>query len=156
MNNIFIYKNMKPYFKYTLPNMELNQVEKEAWIQSRDDKFDPSMLKDILSTLSAENMSVPLSQRSKAFLKLENDSEEQLNFLDKYKHQPLSRHSSIVAMTSMSKNIDDQSGLSVLVICTEERELFILGLVLIISFMSLYSQHSFQMSHSYSNYELRC
>ena len=30
---VFIYKNLKPYFKYTLPELELDQVEKEAWIQ---------------------------------------------------------------------------------------------------------------------------
>ena len=126
MNNIFIYKNMKPYFKYTLPTMELNQVEKEAWIQSRDDKFDPDMLYDVLSNLNSENSSVPLSQRSKTFLKIPRGSEESLQFLEKHQNSALTRHSSIVAMASMKKNINDENGLSILIVATEEKELLFL------------------------------
>ena len=40
--------------------------------------------------------------------------------------QPLARCSNIVAMKSMNKNIADENGLSVLVICTEEKEILIL------------------------------
>ena len=126
MNNIFIYKNMKPYFKYTLPTMELNQVEKEAWIQSRDDKFDPDMLYDVLSNLNSENSSVPLSQRSKTFLKIPRGSEESLQFLEKHQNSALTRQSSIVAMASMKKNINDENGLSILIVATEEKELLFL------------------------------
>jgi len=126
MNNIFIYKSMKPYFKYTLPTMDLNQVEKEAWIQSRDDKFDPDMLYDILSNLNSENSSVPLSQRSKTFLKIPRGSDESLQFLEKHKNSALTRHSSIVAMASMKKNINDENGLSILIVATEEKELLFL------------------------------
>jgi len=57
---------------------------------------------------------------------LSNGSDEQIQFVDKYKQQPLQRASSIVAMGAMAKNMEDQNGLSVLVICTEEKELFIL------------------------------
>ena len=117
---------MKPYFKYTLPTMELNQVEKEAWIQSRDDKFDPDMLYDVLSNLNSENSSVPLSQRSKTFLKIPRGSEESLQFLEKHQNSALTRHSSIVAMASMKKNISDENGLSILIVATEEKELLFL------------------------------
>ena len=117
---------MKPYFKYTLPTMDLNQVEKEAWIQSRDDKFDPDMLYDILSNLNSENSSVPLSQRSKTFLKIPRGSDESLQFLEKHKNSALTRHSSIVAMASMKKNINDENGLSILIVATEEKELLFL------------------------------
>ena len=32
---IYIYKNLRPYFKFTLPTLEVNPVEYDAWNQVR-------------------------------------------------------------------------------------------------------------------------
>ena len=29
--HIYIYKNMRPYFKFTLPSLEIHATEKELW-----------------------------------------------------------------------------------------------------------------------------
>ena len=71
---IFIYKNMRAFFKYTLPELELNQIEKEAWIHSREENFDFENLADVLTTLRYQQ-GIPLSQRSRIFLNLPNADE---------------------------------------------------------------------------------
>jgi len=33
---IYVYKNLRPYFKFTLPSLEIHQMEHEAWNQYKD------------------------------------------------------------------------------------------------------------------------
>ena len=33
---IYVYKNLRPYFKFTLPSMEINPVEQDLWNQAKD------------------------------------------------------------------------------------------------------------------------
>ena len=33
---IYVYKNLRPYFKFTLPVLEIHQMEHEAWNQYKD------------------------------------------------------------------------------------------------------------------------
>lgn len=33
---IYIYKNLRPYFKFTLPPLEVNSVEEDLWNQVRE------------------------------------------------------------------------------------------------------------------------
>jgi len=33
---IYIYKNLKPYFKFTLPPLEVNSVEDDLWNQVKE------------------------------------------------------------------------------------------------------------------------
>ena len=30
---IFVYKNMKPYFKYSLPSIDVNPMEQDLWLE---------------------------------------------------------------------------------------------------------------------------
>lgn len=70
-----------------------------AWIQSRDEKFDYESLFEILNNL-LNDQGVLLSQRSKSFLNLKSPDDRRA-FGNKYKEQPLSRCSNIVAMTKV-------------------------------------------------------
>nr|XP_015194358.1 PREDICTED: Bardet-Biedl syndrome 1 protein [Lepisosteus oculatus] len=60
---IYIYKNLRPYFKFTLPPLEVNALEQEVWSQAREDKIDPMSLKEMLEGIR-EKADVPLSVRS--------------------------------------------------------------------------------------------
>jgi len=33
---IYVYKNLRPYFKFTLPTFDIHQMEQEAWNQYKD------------------------------------------------------------------------------------------------------------------------
>ena len=103
--------------------MELNEVEREAWIHSREEKFDSEALFEVLSNLK-NDQGLLLSQRSKQFLTLKT-SEEKLEFVEKYRSQPLTRKTNIVQMIKMNKNLPDEKGISVLVVATEEKEILI-------------------------------
>ncbi|MBN3313992.1 BBS1 protein, partial [Atractosteus spatula] len=50
---IYIYKNLRPYFKFTLPPLEVNALEQEVWSQAREDKIDPMSLKEMLEGIRA-------------------------------------------------------------------------------------------------------
>ncbi|MGH0145535.1 UNVERIFIED_CONTAM: hypothetical protein FKN15_043193 [Acipenser sinensis] len=45
---IYVYKNLRPYFKFTLPPLEVNSLELEVWSQAKEDKIDPVTLKEML------------------------------------------------------------------------------------------------------------
>ena len=37
---IYIYKNLRPYFKFTLPTLEIQPMEKELWAQASTDQLE--------------------------------------------------------------------------------------------------------------------
>ena len=42
---------MRPYFKFTLPAMEINPVEEDLWRQARDEKIDIAVLHEMIEEL---------------------------------------------------------------------------------------------------------
>jgi len=50
---IYVYKNLRPYFKFTLPVLEIHQMEHEAWNQYKDVNMLACLLAMMLSILSA-------------------------------------------------------------------------------------------------------
>ena len=38
--HIYIYKNLRPYFKFTLPTLEIQPMEKELWAQASTDQLE--------------------------------------------------------------------------------------------------------------------
>ena len=32
---IYVYKNIRPYFKFTVPSLEINQLEQDLWNQAK-------------------------------------------------------------------------------------------------------------------------
>lgn len=43
---IYVYKNLRPYFKFTLPALEVNALEKEVWDQAKEVRWNRNILKD--------------------------------------------------------------------------------------------------------------
>ena len=33
---VFLFKSLRPYYKFVLPNMEIAQVEKDVWLKARE------------------------------------------------------------------------------------------------------------------------
>ncbi|XP_063293337.1 Bardet-Biedl syndrome 1 protein [Pelobates fuscus] len=120
---IYVYKNLRPYFKFTLPAMEVNPLEKEVWDQAKEDKIDPMTLKEMLEGIR-DKAEVPLSVRSLRFLMLE--AQEMEAFVNTYKQQPLKRQTVITCMGTLKKNMADEDAVCCLVIGTESGEIFIL------------------------------
>ncbi|KAM4617230.1 BBSome complex member BBS1 [Discoglossus pictus] len=120
---IYVYKNLRPYFKFTLPALEVNPLEKEVWDQAKEDKIDPMTLKEMLEGIR-DKAEIPLSVRSLRFLML--DLQEMETFVNTYKEQPLKRQTVITCMGTLKKNMADEDAVCCLVIGTESGEIFIL------------------------------
>ncbi|KAJ3608312.1 hypothetical protein NHX12_025361 [Muraenolepis orangiensis] len=110
---VYVYKNLRPYFKFTLPGLEVNALEQDVWQQAREGQIDPLALKELLEGVR-DSAEVPLSVRSLRYLAL--DPQDMEEFVNMHKQQPVRRQ----------KSMADEDGVSCLVIGTESCELYIL------------------------------
>ncbi|XP_019851770.1 PREDICTED: Bardet-Biedl syndrome 1 protein-like [Amphimedon queenslandica] len=86
---VYIYKTVRPYFKFTLPLLEINSQENQLWEQAKEDEIDPTQLRDGLEALSSSCCNPPLTERSLTFLQL--DAEDLFPFTSIFKPIPLKR-----------------------------------------------------------------
>ncbi|XP_075891266.1 BBSome complex member BBS1 [Nelusetta ayraudi] len=133
---IYVYKNLRPYFKFTLPGLEVNTLEQDVWQQVKEGQIDPLSLKEMLESIRRK-ADVPLSARSLKFLSLEPGDME--DFVELHKQQPIRRQTVITCIGTLKKSTADDDGVSCLVIGTENNDVFILDpeAFIILSKMSL-------------------
>lgn len=133
---IYVYKNLRPYFKFTLPGLEVNTLEQDVWQQVKEGEIDPLSLKEMLESIRRK-ADVPLSARSLKFLSLEPGDME--DFVELHKQQPIRRQTVITCIGTLKKSTADDDGVSCLVIGTENNDVFILDpeAFIILSKMSL-------------------
>src|SRR5882724_5497814 len=98
---------MKPFYKFSLPPLEVNPMEMDAWVQVKEERIDVSMLKDLLINIKMEIGDTYLSSRSQAFITLE-DLTEMEKFVDTYRSQPLKRLTVITCITTIKKTVTDE------------------------------------------------
>ncbi|KAF2361456.1 Bardet-Biedl syndrome 1 N-terminal [Trinorchestia longiramus] len=122
---IYIYKNLRPYFKFTLPTLEVNPLEYDAWNQARDDLLDVSLLYEILDSLRHEVGECGLTTRSQRFLMCP-DHQSQQTFLDQHKGFLLKRQTVVTAIATLKKSYAEDDAISCLVLGTESANIFIL------------------------------
>lgn len=122
---LFVYRNLRPFFKYVLPPLEINQVELEAWTRFRDGRIGIGTLEELLTNLGQEVGRRSLTARSKIFLNLESQ-DRKLSFAESHKPRPLKRFNVITCMISIKKTLSDSGSPSCLVCGTESRDVFIL------------------------------
>ncbi|KAG9338211.1 hypothetical protein JZ751_026964 [Albula glossodonta] len=120
---IYIYKNLRPYFKFTLPTLEVNPLEQEVWSQAKEDMIDLMSLKEMLEGIR-DKADIPLSVRSLKFLML--DPQEMEAFVNVHKQQPIRRQTVITCVGTLKKNMADEDAVSCLVIGTESMDVYIL------------------------------
>jgi hypothetical protein len=75
-SHIYIYKNMRPYFKFTLPTLDIHPQEKELWTRAEDAEL--GHLCDGLQSLRAEIGDVRLTARTQKLLMLNDRQEAQV------------------------------------------------------------------------------
>ncbi|KAL5473056.1 hypothetical protein EMCRGX_G027497 [Ephydatia muelleri] len=121
---VYIYKNLRPYFKFTLPGLDLNQMENDLWLQVKEDKMDATVLREALETLYKENSGVPLTSRSLKFLRL--DPEDCQPFVSVFKHVPLKRQSVTTSITTLHKSYAERDAVSCLVVTAENSYIYVL------------------------------
>ncbi|XP_024901903.1 Bardet-Biedl syndrome 1 protein isoform X2 [Pteropus alecto] len=120
---VYVYKNLRPYFKFSLPQLPPNPVEQDLWNQAKEDRIDPLTLKEMLEGIR-EKAEVPLSVQSLRFLQLELSEMEA--FVNQHKSKAIKRQTVITTMTTLKKNLADEDAVSCLVLGTENKELLVL------------------------------
>lgn len=120
---LFIYKQLKPFYKFQLPPLPINPTEHDAWNQVKEDRIDYSALRDMLSSLEKQPLEVPLSPVSLKFLSL-TEANEMTQFLSSQKQFPIKRNTVITCLDTIKRSVTDDNAISCLIIGTENRDLF--------------------------------
>ncbi|XP_013139326.1 PREDICTED: Bardet-Biedl syndrome 1 protein [Papilio polytes] len=121
---IYIYRNMKLFYKYYLPSVEQNSCELEIWRQLIDPiNHNEESIKGLTASLQAIPQKV-LSKQSHNFLDL--DFEQRIEYLEQLTELPVRKNVEIVCITTMKINSIDKHGVSCLIVGSEEGEIIIL------------------------------
>ncbi|CAH2074626.1 unnamed protein product, partial [Iphiclides podalirius] len=121
---IYIYRNLKLFFKYYLPSVELSTCELEIWKQLMDPI---NQNNKSLTGLTASLQTIPqkvLSSQSQHFLIL--DAEQRLEYVEQMTGLPGCKNVEIACITTLKIHSVDKYAISCLVVGTEEGEVIIL------------------------------
>eukprot|EP00899_Mesostigma_viride_P012791 jgi/Mesvir1/21512/Mv03955-RA.1 len=121
--HVFIYRNLRPYYKFTLPPVAVNEQEDELWKAMAKDGFDAAEAQASLSQLRENG--IRLTTRSLDFISIE-DPAARLKFAQTVAQQPLEQHTCITCMSTMKRNLDEIDAVSSIVLGTENQEIVIL------------------------------
>jgi Bardet-Biedl syndrome 1 protein len=121
---VFIYRNLRPYFKFTLPPVEIDRQELDVWNELQSSNITAANAYELLSV--ARDNGSQLSGRSMDLLQL-NTEEEQNDFVTSCKNAPLTQQTVITCMGTLKKNMEDEDAVSSLVIGTESKKVLILS-----------------------------
>ncbi|CAG9585791.1 unnamed protein product [Danaus chrysippus] len=123
-SSVHFYRNLKLFYKYYLPSVELNAGELDIWKQLTN----PSNHNEVIILKLTESLhNMPhkvLSIQSRDFLTLTFD--EQLEYLENTRELPKRRSGEIVCISSIKLSSVDKHAVSCLVLGTEDGEVIVL------------------------------
>lgn len=119
---VYVYKNLRPYFKFTLPPLDIHPVEQDLWNQAKSDQVNPYVMRETLENLRVDG--AVLTVRSLRLLQVDaNDLEV---FIQIQKATPLKRQTVITCLGTLKKSLADDDAISCLVLGTESRIIYVL------------------------------
>ncbi|CAJ0565473.1 unnamed protein product, partial [Mesorhabditis spiculigera] len=116
-HSLLIYKNLKPFYKFTVPGSKVNPIEEEAWQKAGAGEISVNQLNTVLSNLKQEVLLRNLTSTSQTFLLASED--DRVALVHRYGQKTLQNTCSITCLTAIKKNTADVSPIDVLVIGTE-------------------------------------
>ncbi|CAD6184612.1 unnamed protein product [Caenorhabditis auriculariae] len=120
-SSLLIYKNLKPFYKFTVPSSEVNGVEKQAWQAAASGQLPQENLYTVIQNLAEEVSSASLTSASQTLLLVQPN--ERRAFFDKYLNKPLTNSAAITCLTKMEKSTAEV--IDVLLIGTEHGKLHV-------------------------------
>ncbi|DBA70591.1 TPA: Bardet-Biedl syndrome 1 protein [Trebouxia sp. C0005] len=125
--NVFIYRNLRPYFKFTLPPETVSDVEKTVWRQLYAGSLGLAQARQALHKLSTG--STPVTSCTTELQDLDEAGQEaDLDMLSKqYKGEPPVQQTVITCMTTVKKAYDEDDAVSCLVLGTESGQVMVLS-----------------------------
>ncbi|XP_020708070.2 Bardet-Biedl syndrome 1 protein homolog isoform X2 [Athalia rosae] len=124
-SSVYIYKNMRPYFKYCLPPIEPHPREREIWHRAGlEDDPNVLMLTDELELLQKELGGSLITPRTLKLLSMEISLRP--NFIEQYRRVPLSRPGVATTIGIIRKDSLNDPASSCLLIGTEHGQILVL------------------------------
>eukprot|EP00937_MAST-01D_sp_MAST-1D-sp2_P000085 g85.t1 len=124
--HVFIYRNLRPYFKFKLPLVALDEREMALWAELKASTATAAQGFARLHALRDEG--AQLSSRSCDLLALEDAPAAQREaFVAKVKHAPLAQQTVATCMATLRKNSEHPDAVSSLVVGTESRAVLVLN-----------------------------
>ncbi|XP_003740934.1 Bardet-Biedl syndrome 1 protein [Galendromus occidentalis] len=122
-SSIYVYRNMRPFYKYTLPALKVAEAELEAWNMVLQEGSDLNVFRDLLVNVLASGES--LSAKSEHFLTTSTMSEAE-TFVRTYGDSPLRRQTVLTTLSAMKKSMHEEDALTCIVLGTENKDIYIL------------------------------
>ncbi|XP_008208801.1 Bardet-Biedl syndrome 1 protein homolog isoform X1 [Nasonia vitripennis] len=123
-SSVFIYKNMRPHFKFCLPQLSAHPREQDIWYKAGlDEELNILSLADDLEVLQKEIGAAYLTSRTLKFLSLE--SEARRSFAEQYRRLPLVKTNAISIVGAIRKDSWNDIACSYLIVGTEFGEILI-------------------------------
>ncbi|KEG11372.1 putative Bardet-Biedl syndrome 1 protein [Trypanosoma grayi] len=119
---IFMYRNMKPLYRFTVPVVELDDVDVAVWDALRNGTLPLTEATDMLE--ERRKNGVELSARSTDLLASDNLQERE-RFVERTKNEPLRQMTVVACMGSLWVD-PGENGRSCLVFGTEDRYIYVL------------------------------
>ncbi|CAL7936453.1 unnamed protein product [Xylocopa violacea] len=124
-SSVYIFKNMRPYFKYCLPHIDVHPKEREIWHKAGlDEELNVLTLADELDLLLKELGAGFISPRTLKFLSM--DPNLRPSFAEQYRRVPLVKSNALTAVSVIRKDSWNDPASGCLVLGTEFGEVLIL------------------------------
>lgn len=118
--SVLFYRNMKPYYKYSLPELEINEFESEIWRKLPLEK--PENVQTLIDNLKTIGVH-KLSNTSQILIHLPEDKRQE--FIRINHNNPLQKFSTITALKTMNRSSYNLKSVSCLIIATENGQIII-------------------------------
>ncbi|KAG5453426.1 Bardet-Biedl syndrome 1 protein [Clonorchis sinensis] len=119
--HIYIYRKLKPYFRITLPPLEVDTQEEESWKKAGEGELTPKQLQETLQNLHTERRL--LTARSLRFIQL--PPTEACEFLEAYRSVPLKRETVATCMAKMYRHQSSPDAAECIIVGIEDSALYI-------------------------------
>jgi Bardet-Biedl syndrome 1 protein len=120
---IFIYKNMRPFYKFTMAPDDLSAAEMDVWAGLKSGKVTTDAAVETLDGLKESG--TRLSNRSIDLLCYDNEASRH-TFVEGVKNTPLQQYTVVTCMNVIMKDRDERGGVGCLVVGTESSKVLVL------------------------------
>ncbi|GAB0202044.1 Bardet-Biedl syndrome 1 protein [Grus japonensis] len=97
---LYVYRNLRPFYRYALPPHPPAPLERELWLQAAQGEMEPRLLKEMLEDLR-DKAEVPLTARSLRLLAL--PPPDLAAFVELHKGRPLHRQAVVTCLGSLPR-----------------------------------------------------
>mmetsp|Transcript_13797 Transcript_13797/g.22981 ORF Transcript_13797/g.22981 Transcript_13797/m.22981 type:complete len:603 (+) Transcript_13797:119-1927(+) len=122
-SHVFIYRQLRPYRKWTCPFVDISPVEEDIWSSIKTDSL--TVATAVKRLVEARDSGVRLSARSMDLITLDSDA-ARAAYLADMKDIMYAQSTLITCMEVLKKDTEDGDGITLLVVGTEAGQLYVL------------------------------